>query len=89
MVTTDVTSLLTRIAKQVQPLLSQGQLPKYISQSARVNRMQFGMAFVTLGGEEAFAGDAEIPFSIQSISKLFALMLALERVGDDLWDRVG
>jgi glutaminase len=89
MLTADATSLLTRIAKQVRPLLSQGQLPKYIPQLTRVNKIQFGMAFVTLDGQEAFAGDAEVPFSIQSISKLFALMLALERVGDDLWGRVG
>lgn len=89
MVTTDVTSLLTRIARQVRPLLSQGQRPKYIPQLARVNKMQFGMAFVTLDGQEAFAGDADVPFSIQSISKLFALVLALEREGDGLWRRVG
>lgn len=89
MVTIDVTSLLTRITKQVRPLLAQGQLPKYIPQLARVNKMQFGMAFVTLDGQEAFAGDADVPFSIQSISKLSALVLALERVGKGLSRRVG
>jgi glutaminase len=89
MLTVDVTGLLNRIARQVRPSLSQGQLPKYIPQLARVDKLQFGMAFVTLDGQEILAGDAEIPFSIQSISKLFALMLALERVGDDLWNRVG
>jgi glutaminase len=89
MVATDVTSLLSRIAKQVRPLLSKGQLPSFIPQLTRVNKMQFGIAFVTIDGKEAFAGDAEVPFSIQSISKLFSLMLALERVGENLWGRVG
>lgn len=88
MVATDVMSLLSRIAKQVRPLLSEGQLPIYIPELGRVNKMQFGMAFVSLDGQEAFCGDADVPFSIQSISKLFALVLALERVGDDLWGRV-
>jgi glutaminase len=34
-------------------------------------------------------GDADTGFSIQSISKVFALTLALGKVGDQLWDRVG
>lgn len=85
----DPAGLLARIAAQVRPLLPQGELPKYIPQLARVNKMQFGIALITLDGQEAFAGSADVPFSIQSISKLFALMLALERVGDDVWTRVG
>lgn len=35
------------------------------------------------------AGDADTPFSIQSISKVFTLTLALGMVGDRLWRRVG
>lgn len=85
----DAQALLTHIAAMVQPLLPRGVLPKYIPQLTRVNQLQFGMAFITLDGQEAFVGDADVRFSIQSISKLFALMLALERVGDDLWSRVG
>lgn len=85
----DAQGLLNHIAAQVRPLLPRGQLPKYIPQLGRVNQIQFGMALRTLDGQEAFAGDADVPFSIQSISKLFALMLALERVGDELWRRVG
>jgi glutaminase len=85
----DAQALLTCIATQILPLLPRGQLPKYIPQLTKVNQLQFGMALVTLDGREASVGDADVPFSIQSISKLFALMLALERVGDDLWHRVG
>lgn len=85
----DADRLLARIATHVRPLLSEGQLPQYIPQLGRVDKMQFGMALLMLDGREAFTGDADVPFSIQSISKLFALMLALDRVGDDLWRRVG
>ena len=35
------------------------------------------------------AGDAQTPFSIQSISKVFTLTMALGRAGTDLWRRVG
>jgi glutaminase len=34
-------------------------------------------------------GDADTAFSIQSISKVFALTLALGKIGDQLWRRVG
>ncbi len=34
-------------------------------------------------------GDSDMPFSIQSISKVFTLTLALGMVGDRLWRRVG
>ena len=40
-------------------------------------------------GELACGGDADTPFSIQSISKVFTLTLALGKVGDRLWQRVG
>src|SRR3546814_15074172 len=36
-----------------------------------------------------FRSDAGQPFSIQSISKVFTLTMALEAAGDDLWQRVG
>jgi glutaminase len=37
----------------------------------------------------AAGGDADVPFSVQSISKVFTLTLALGRAGDRLWQRVG
>jgi glutaminase len=40
-------------------------------------------------GNTAAGGDADTPFSIQSISKVFTLTLALGKVGDRLWRRVG
>ena len=40
-------------------------------------------------GEDIGTGDCEEPFSLQSITKLFALILALNRGGDEIWRRVG
>jgi glutaminase len=42
-----------------------------------------------LDGRSFVAGDAHEPFSIQSVSKVFTLTLALGRAGDGLWRRVG
>jgi glutaminase len=89
MLPTDIPDLLKRILNQIRPLLSQGDLPEYIPQLRWVDKSRFGMALATVDGDEFSVGDADHQFSIQSISKLFALMLALERVGDDLWLRVG
>jgi glutaminase len=44
---------------------------------------------VTNDGRTLTAGDADDPFSIQSISKVFTLTLALGEKGDALWKRVG
>lgn len=49
---------------------------------------RFGIAVATADGHLASGGDAGEAFPIQSISKVFALGLALEAVGEDLWERV-
>jgi len=61
----------------------------YIPELAAVDPQQFGIAVVLADGSVIAAGDAGTSFSIQSISKVFTLSLALGRVGDALWDRVG
>jgi len=85
---TELASLLSRIDGEVQLLLPEGRLPAFIPQLAKVNQLQFGIAFAGLDGRHACSGDAEVPFSIQSISKLFALEMALDLAGDDVWSRV-
>jgi glutaminase len=48
----------------------------------------FGMAIAMVDGSLIRAGSAET-FPIQSISKVFALSLALEKLGDTVFERVG
>ena len=50
---------------------------------------QFGIAVFTAQGACVSAGNAGVSFPIQSISKLFALEVALAGGGETLWDRVG
>jgi glutaminase len=82
-------TVLDRIQSEVQPLLGQGQVASYIPELAKVPGHQFGMAVVGLDGALQHCGAAHTAFSIQSISKLFALTLAYQCVGDGLWERVG
>ena len=50
---------------------------------------RFGIAVFTRDGERASSGDCGVRFPIQSISKVFALEVALEAIGEKLWERVG
>ena len=82
--------ILDDIIANLQPLLgSSGKVADYIPALARVPARQLGMALRTRDGQEASSGDCLVPFSIQSISKLFTLTMAMQCVGDDLWQRIG
>lgn len=67
----------------------EGDVADYIPQLARVDPLKFGLAVATVAGDVLTAGDAQEAFSIQSISKVFTLALALGKWGDALWQRVG
>ncbi|MDQ6685158.1 MAG: glutaminase [Pseudomonadota bacterium] len=66
----------------------EGKVASYIPALARVPPRRFGIALRTADGREAAAGDSSEPFSIQSISKLFALTLAMRLLGEALWERI-
>jgi glutaminase len=85
----DYQAILDEIRDEVRPLLLQGHVADYIPRLASVPREKFSMAVVTLDGRLYQTGDAVEPFSIQSISKVYTLTLALQSVGDELWRRVG
>lgn len=81
--------ILDTICDEMQPLLSKGQVASYIPELSTVPPNQFGMAIYTLTGKTYSVGDADTKFSVQSITKLFALALAFAREGDAIWTRVG
>ncbi len=85
----DFQALLEGIAAEVRPLCAQGKVADYIPMLASVPRDKFAMAVATLDGRVYSVGDADESFSIQSISKVYTLTLALEAIGDALWERVG
>jgi glutaminase len=84
-----LTDIVATVHRDMQPHLGRGSVADYIPALARVDPRHFGIALVTCDGVMASAGDCEIPFSIQSVSKVFTLTLALEKIGGKLWKRVG
>ncbi|MEU9803460.1 glutaminase [Streptomyces sp. NPDC051000] len=85
----DYQGLLERIAADIAPVIGRGTPAEYIPALASVDPTQFGMAVVDLEGNAYGVGDWQVPFSTQSITKVFALALALAEGGDSLWERVG
>ena len=77
------------IADEMRQRPDRGEVATYIPELARVDPGAFGLAVIDAEGNVAAAGDCDTPFSIQSISKVFTLTLALGKVGDRLWQRVG
>jgi len=81
--------ILDTICDEMQPFLSRGKVATYIPQLANISLNHFGMAVYCLDGRIFTTGEADQKFSLQSITKLFALALAFSREGDALWHRVG
>lgn len=84
----DLTAILQTITDEIREIPDRGAACTYIPTLARVDPHKFGIAIIEADGTTHLAGDAEEPFSIQSISKVFALTLALQLEGDALWQRV-
>jgi glutaminase len=83
-------ALLEDILAQVRPLIGQGKVADYIPALAEVPGDKLGIAVCTVNGEIFSAGDAQERFSIQSISKVLSLALAMGRYEEaEIWRRVG
>jgi glutaminase len=67
-----------------------GKNADYIPELAHVDPKLYGIAIVTTDNQVVTAGDVNVPFSIQSISKVFTLALAMEELGADrVFERIG
>ncbi|CDM57949.1 glutaminase [Rhizobium favelukesii] len=89
MIMTDLQAILDGIYTELKPRIGEGRVADYIPDLAKVDPNQFGLTVTTVDGKIYSVGDSAVPFSIQSISKVFMLTLALGKVGEQLWKRVG
>ena len=65
-----------------------GKVPDYIPELACIDENKFGVNLTDLEHNSFGAGDFEQKFSIQSISKVFALSFVYEKLEEKLWERV-
>lgn len=69
---------------------SQGEVADYIPELKRAYPHYLGISIYSCDGESVSAGDAGIPFTMQSMAKVPALLLALEDNGEEaVFDTVG
>ena len=85
----DLQGIVDEIHHELTPRLGEGKVADYIPQLAHVDPKKFGITVVDVDGGVYKAGDCDEPFSIQSISKVFTLTLALGKQGENVWKRVG
>ena len=86
--TVELKEKLQALLNSQQESFVQGKVADYIPALANVSPKLMGVSVATIDGKVVGAGDYQRAFSIQSISKVFGLVMAMNRLGDSLWQRV-
>lgn len=84
----DYQGILNKIEQQVKSRNIAGNVAQYIPELAKISPDKFGMHLCTMTGAHHCFGDARETFSIQSISKVISLALALQFEDERIWQRV-
>jgi glutaminase len=85
----DLQPLVDAVLSDAEAYRGLGDVASYIPALAKVNPRKMGIAIALGDGRTYVAGDADECFSMQSISKVFTLGLALGEVKAALWNHVG
>lgn len=85
----DYAEVIRELWERFAPLRREGKVADYIPALAGVDPDLFGITVERMDGTSCSVGDAAVPFSIQSISKVFTLAMVARVIGDELWKSVG
>ncbi len=85
----EMADVLDTVAATVEPHRGTGRVADYIPALAEVDPKGFGMSVVTVDGDMFNVGQAEHRFSLQSVTKVMSLTLALDILGEPFWQRSG
>ncbi|MFL6858768.1 MAG: glutaminase [Allosphingosinicella sp.] len=81
--------VLDEVVADVSAYRGKGKVATYIPGLAGADPGKLGIAAVLRDGSVHCSGDADEPFSIQSLSYVFTLSLALHHLKSALWNHVG
>ncbi|GLB50520.1 glutaminase [Neptunitalea lumnitzerae] len=81
--------ILEEIFTEVSSLESKGAVADYIPELGNVDASKYGIYLDSIDGVGFSLGNAYERFSIQSISKVYSLVLAMKVLDRDVWKRVG
>jgi glutaminase len=85
----DLQRIVEEIGADMTRETERGLVAAYIPELAKADVSRFGLSVLVNDGQLCCAGDCDTPFSLQSVAKVFMLTLALGKIGDALWRRVG
>ena len=81
--------LIRDIYKKINAIEDKGEIATYIPELSKVNPKNFGIHISTINKINFGIGNYEDKFSIQSIAKVLALIMAYRIIGAKIWARVG
>ena len=84
----DYQNIISKIYADLIGKKNLGKVPEYIPELACIDENKFGVNLTDLEHNSFGGGDFEQKFSIQSISKVFALSFVYEKLEEKLWERV-
>ena len=85
---TNIQKVIDTLIVELRTHPANGKVADYIPALKNVDPDSVGIACCTLDGEVITAGDADKDFSVQSIAKIYSLVMAMTRSDDQLWERV-
>ncbi len=81
--------IVKKINLELTNFVNNGEVATYIPELNNIDATKFGVHLTTIKGKNCSFGDATEKFSIQSISKVLALVLAYKLEDENLFKRVG
>ena len=84
----DFQKIINSIAKRANGSRDRGKLATYIPELACIDSQKFGIYLMDITKSTFAVGDYEERFSIQSISKVLSLSMAMGLLGEKIWQRV-
>jgi len=84
----DFQSILEDIYQKLTNDDDKGEVASYIPELANVDPDAFGIYLQFINGEHYEVGQSQTPISIQSISKVLTLAMAIQMEGLNLWERI-
>lgn len=86
----EIQAILEKALAEGRNVLYEGRVASYIPELAKANSGNLGVCLMRKDGSTYCAGDYDIPFTMQSISKTFSLILALQTAGyDKVFSKIG
>ncbi len=85
----DYQAILNQVFEELKTYPKTGQIADYIPELANVDPEQFGAHICCLNAGNYHLGNNQTRFSVQSITKVLSLSMALTLIGDEVWHRVG